>query len=74
MATRGSRSGDRFSGVKRTPFTPRNNTKADWRPLGDKVVKMPPSDVPNRIICEVRGLNRVVYGISGRPPAAFEWE
>jgi GMP synthase PP-ATPase subunit len=20
------------------------------------------------------GLNRVVYGISGRPPAAFEWE
>jgi len=35
---------------------------------------MPPSDVPNRIICEVRGLNRVVYGISGRPPAAFEWE
>jgi GMP synthase (glutamine-hydrolysing) len=28
----------------------------------------------NRIINEVRGLNRVVYDISGKPPATNEWE
>jgi GMP synthase (glutamine-hydrolysing) len=30
--------------------------------------------VSNRIINEVRGLNRVVYDISGKPPATIEWE
>jgi len=32
------------------------------------------SKVSNRIINEVRGLNRVVYDISGKPPATIEWE
>jgi len=30
--------------------------------------------VSNRIINEVRGINRVVFDISGKPPATIEWE
>jgi GMP synthase (glutamine-hydrolysing) len=30
--------------------------------------------VSNRIINEVRGINRVVYDICGKPPATIEWE
>jgi len=30
--------------------------------------------VSNRVINEVRGLNRVVYDVSGKPPATIEWE
>ena len=30
--------------------------------------------VSNRIINEVRGISRVVYDISGKPPATIEWE
>jgi len=39
--------------------------------------ELPPSllsKVSNRIINEVRGINRVVYDISGKPPATIEWE
>lgn len=32
------------------------------------------SRVSNRIINEIRGINRVVYDISGKPPATIEWE
>ncbi|MFT6829030.1 MAG: GMP synthase (glutamine-hydrolyzing), partial [Roseivirga sp.] len=31
-------------------------------------------DVSNQIINQVKGVNRVVYDISSKPPATIEWE
>jgi GMP synthase (glutamine-hydrolysing) len=43
---------------------------AHWAPLPHELL----GRVSNRIINEVRGINRVVYDISGKPPATIEWE
>ena len=43
---------------------------ADWVHLPNDVL----SAVSNRIINEVRGVNRVVYDISSKPPSTIEWE
>src|SRR5690606_39787579 len=43
---------------------------AQWAELPHSLL----AKVSNRIINEVRGLNRVVYDISGKPPATIEWE
>jgi len=43
---------------------------ADWAHLPYDFL----SHVSNRIINEVRGINRVVYDISSKPPATIEWE
>jgi len=32
------------------------------------------ADVSNKLINSVRGINRVVYDISSKPPATIEWE
>jgi GMP synthase (glutamine-hydrolysing) len=43
---------------------------ADWYPMPYEVL----GKVSNRIINEVRGINRVVYDVSSKPPATIEWE
>ncbi|MDR2260187.1 MAG: glutamine-hydrolyzing GMP synthase [Azoarcus sp.] len=43
---------------------------ADWAELPCALLKR----VSNRIINEVRGINRVTYDISSKPPATIEWE
>jgi len=43
---------------------------AHWAPLPHDLL----ARVSNRITNEVRGFNRVVYDISGKPPATIEWE
>ncbi len=43
---------------------------ADWAPLPHELL----ARVSNRIINEVRGINRVTYDISSKPPSTIEWE
>jgi GMP synthase (glutamine-hydrolysing) len=43
---------------------------ADWAPLPHDLL----ARVSGRIINEVRGINRVTYDISSKPPATIEWE
>ncbi len=43
---------------------------ADWYPMPYEVL----GSMSNRIVNEVRGINRVVYDITGKPPGTIEWE
>ncbi len=43
---------------------------ADWTPLPHDVLKR----ISSRIVNEVRGINRVVYDITSKPPGTIEWE
>ena len=43
---------------------------ADWYKFENKFLEK----VSNEIISNVRGVNRVVYDISSKPPATIEWE
>ena len=50
--------------------TSQDGMTADWARIPDNVL----ARISNRIINEVRGINRVCYDISSKPPATIEWE
>ena len=43
---------------------------ADWYPLPYEVLQR----ISTRVINSVRGVNRVVYDVSSKPPSTIEWE
>ena len=43
---------------------------ADWYRMDFELL----AKISNRIINEVRGINRVTYDVSSKPPATIEWE
>lgn len=51
-------------------ITSNDGMTADWAKIPYTILE----EISNRIINEVKGINRVVYDISSKPPATIEWE
>ena len=63
-----SRTYDNVIGLR--AVTSMDGMTADWYKMPNDVLSL----CSNKIINEVKGVNRVVYDITSKPPGTIEWE
>ena len=52
------------------PVTSLDGMTADWYRMSHGIL----AEISNSIVNSVKGVNRVVYDISSKPPSTIEWE